>query len=188
MQTGTTSDWFMREFFDWCSKATHWSKFQLVSTLGSIHKGNHLHSMELLKPYFNTNPLNHYAFGGALYAMGLIHSNTKDQTIIQFIIDCITSHSTNDQILHGASLALGLVSIGSPDEAVYLKLKDILDQNNAITGESSALAIGLLMAGTHNLQIVHDLLLLSRETEHEKIIKSLVIAIAMIMFKSEENS
>lgn len=30
--------------------------------------------------------------------------------------------------------------------------------------------------------------MLSRETEHEKIIRSLVIAIAMIMFKSEENS
>lgn len=27
LQTGTTSDWFMREHFDWCSKATHWSKF-----------------------------------------------------------------------------------------------------------------------------------------------------------------
>ena len=34
--------------------------------------------MVLLKPYFNANPLNPYAYGGALYGLGLIHSNTKD--------------------------------------------------------------------------------------------------------------
>jgi len=55
LQTGTTSDSFMREYFDSCSKATHWNKFQLVSSLGSIHKGNHLKSIDLLKPYFVGN-------------------------------------------------------------------------------------------------------------------------------------
>lgn len=88
----------MREHFDWCSKATHWSKFQLVSSLGCIHKGNHLQSMDLLKPYFpgNTPVPNYYAHGGSLYALGLIHSNTNDKVILEFITNAITNANANE--------------------------------------------------------------------------------------------
>lgn len=111
----------MREHFDWCSKATHWSKFQLVSSLGAIHKGNHLQSMELLKPYFpgNTPTPNYYAHGGSLYALGLIHSNTKDPQVTSFILQAIQNANGNEQILHGATLALGLIGIGSEDTQIH---------------------------------------------------------------------
>jgi len=52
LQTGTTSDVFLRENFEWIATATHWAKFSLVSSLGTIHKGNHNQAMQLLQPYF----------------------------------------------------------------------------------------------------------------------------------------
>lgn len=44
------------------------------------------------------------------------------------------------------------------------------------------------MAGSGNQQVVEELLQYARETEHEKIIRSLVLAIGMIMFKREEHA
>lgn len=77
--------------------------------------------MDLLKPYFpgNTPVPNYYAHGGSLYALGLIHSNTNDKVILEFITNAITNANANEQILHGATLALGLVAIGSADSTLH---------------------------------------------------------------------
>lgn len=38
MHAGTTSDQFLRDNLEWLSKATNWSKFAAVGSLGVIHK------------------------------------------------------------------------------------------------------------------------------------------------------
>lgn len=80
--------------------------------------------MDLLKPYFpgNTPTPNYYAHGGSLYALGLIHSNTKDAQVLQFITDQVAACNNNEQILHGATLAMGLIGIGSEDQTLHTQL------------------------------------------------------------------
>ena len=77
--------------------------------------------MELLKPYLPGaagNP-NFHAHGGSLYALGLIHTNTKDQKVLTYLIEAIKnpSNNQNEQIIHGACLGIGLVGMGSGDES-----------------------------------------------------------------------
>ena len=44
------------------------------------------------------------------------------------------------------------------------------------------------MAGSSNQQVIEDLLAYAGETDHEKIIRSIAMALAMIMFGREENA
>jgi hypothetical protein len=54
--------------------------------------------MELLKPYFpgNTPSPNYYAHGGSLYALGLIHSNSKSPVVTDFITQAIANANGNE--------------------------------------------------------------------------------------------
>jgi len=54
--------------------------------------------MDLLKPYLpkNEGNPNYYAYGGSLYALGFIHSTTKDQEIINYMITCIKDPGHKD--------------------------------------------------------------------------------------------
>lgn len=56
--------------------------------------------------------------------------------------------------MHGGCLGLGLVAIGSQDMQIYDQLLNILNSNNAVTGEAAGLAIGLIMANNNNTEII----------------------------------
>jgi 26S proteasome regulatory subunit N2 len=82
--------------------------------------------MDLLKPYLPGaagNP-NYHAHGGSLYALGLIHTNTKDQKILTYLIEAIKNpgNNQNEQIIHGACLGIGLVGMGSGDESKFFEV------------------------------------------------------------------
>lgn len=59
-------------------------------------------------------------------------------------------------------------------------MKNILFTNSAITGEAAGLGIGLIMAGSGNAAVASELLQFGTETEHEKIIRAISLALAMI--------
>jgi len=44
------------------------------------------------------------------------------------------------------------------------------------------LSIGLIMAGSHHDLVIEELLKYAQETEHEKIIRAISIALALVMF------
>lgn len=66
--------------------------------------------------------------------------------------------------MHGACLALGLVGLASEDEALFEVLKNVLMTNGAVTGESAALSIGLIYAGSNNENAIAELLRFGSET------------------------
>lgn len=72
--------------------------------------------------------------------------------------------------------------------AVYEELKNVLFTDSATTGEAAALAIGLSMVGSANQLAIQDLLTYAHETQHEKIIRSIALALALIMCGKEENA
>ncbi len=52
--------------------------------------------------------------------------------------------------MHGACLGLGLTAFASAHENTAERLKDILRASTSVMGEASALALGLVYAGTNN--------------------------------------
>lgn len=164
--------------------------------MGSIHQGNYSKAMEILNPYFpgqQATP-SWFTHGGSLYALGLIHAGDRDQDIIKFILGALKNpaYNSNETLIHGACLGLGLVNLGSCDEednlTMYEELKNVLFTDSATTGEAAGLAIGLTMMGSANQYVIQDLLGYAHETQHEKIIRSIAMALALIMYGKEESA
>ena len=192
LQAGTTNQSFLVDNLEWVAKASHWSNFTSVASLGVIHRGNHTKAMEILRPYLPGNLPNpkYYAHGGSLYGLGLMHYNTKNPDILNFLISAIKNptNNQNEIIIHGACLGIGLVGLASNDEILYEEMKNVLFTDSATTGEAAGLAIGLLMAGSRNPNVINDILDYAHETKHEKIIRSISISLALIMFNAEEKA
>ncbi len=94
------------------------------------------------------------------------------------------SYNQNEVIVHGACLGLGLTAFASGNELIGERLKDILNSSQSVTGEASALALGLTFAGTNNEAILSDLIAISQETEHEKTLRSICMAIGLVSLGS----
>lgn len=71
---------------------------------------------------------------------------------------------------------------------MYEELKNVLFTDSATTGEAAALAIGLTMLGSANQYVIQDLITYAHETQHEKIIRSIALALALITCGKEENA
>lgn len=70
-------DTFLRDNLDWMGRASNWAKFTATASIGVVHRGHMKESMNLLQPYLPQGGVSAlpYSEGGALYALGLIHSN-----------------------------------------------------------------------------------------------------------------
>jgi 26S proteasome regulatory subunit N2 len=51
MYSGTTTDTFLRENFEWLRQATNWAKFSAIASLGVIQKGQISSSKTILDIY-----------------------------------------------------------------------------------------------------------------------------------------
>lgn len=193
MCAGTTDDSFLRDNLAWVAKATNWGKFSAVACLGVIHRGNISKSMEILKPYLpsDTTPSSGtqaYSEGGALYALGMIHTNFMQPEVLGFLDRVLSLNANSEVIQHGGCLGLGLAAMGSGNKEIYDKFKAIVYNDKANSGEAAAYAIGMVMLGSANEQAINDILAYAHETQHEKIIRGLGIALALIMYKREEEA
>eukprot|EP00357_Protocruzia_adherens_P000660 CAMPEP_0115019668 /NCGR_PEP_ID=MMETSP0216-20121206/29598_1 /TAXON_ID=223996 /ORGANISM="Protocruzia adherens, Strain Boccale" /LENGTH=1033 /DNA_ID=CAMNT_0002391217 /DNA_START=47 /DNA_END=3151 /DNA_ORIENTATION=- len=214
MRCGTCNDKFLRDNIDWVGKATNWAKFSATASLGVIHKRNITKALDLLAPYYSPTSgqvASAYAEGGAYYAMGFIHSNSNDHTTLEFLNNGLRNAATqtnSEVIQHGSCLGLGMVAMGSCDEAIYEELKAVLYADSAVSGEAAAYAIGLVMLGSanaavieeltkyaqetetgfRNAAVIEELTKYAQETEHEKIIRGIAIALALVMYECEEKA
>ena len=191
MNSHTGNDSFLKENIQWVAKSTNWARFCSTASLGAIHMGDTVKGKDIMKPYLpgSSSSSSIYAHGGAFYGIGLIYANTNDEQIIKFLLDALNAHSNNKEaILHGIFLALGLVSMGSHDQNLYEKLRDGIYTDDAIIGEAAAYAVGLAMAGSRNTDAIDDLLKYAHDTQHEKIIRAISIALALIVYGAEEQA
>lgn len=188
MNACTTDDSFLKKNLEWVAKSSNWAKFSCTSTLGMIHKGNKAQAMTILQPYLreahaSSSP---YSGGGAFFALGLIHANQYNPEVMNNLIQNMNALGQNDVICHGISLAYGLVGMAKADEGIYGELKNIMLGDSAVRGEAAALSIGLLMLGSGNEEAIRELLNYAHETQHEKIIRAISLALAFIMYGKEE--
>ena len=189
MHAGTTVDSFLRDNLEWLGRATNWAKFSATAGLGVIHKGQIKESMKILQPYLPSNgqSTSPYSEGGALYAIGLIHSNHGAEKA-RYLLDALKNAGTNEVVQHGASLGLGLAAMATASQEYYEDLKNILFMDSAIAGEAAGIAIGLVMAGSANKTAVEEMLPYAHETQHEKIIRGLSLGLSLTMYGREDEA
>ena len=82
-------DTFLRDNLDWMGRASNWAKFTATASIGVVHRGHMKESMNLLQPYLPQGGVSAlpYSEGGALYALGLIHSNKGSDGNAQVCLD-----------------------------------------------------------------------------------------------------
>merc|ERR1712038_1963750 len=112
------------------------------------------------------------------------------------------SHA-NEPISHGAALGVGLTAIGTNNVRLMHELKELIYTDSAVGGEAAGIAIGLVLVGSgagnvqNNIdpmyknsvnEVISELKGYARETQHEKIIRGIVMGIALINFGQEENA
>jgi 26S proteasome regulatory subunit N2 len=123
LQAFTEDDSFLekKENLEWAAKASHWSKFATIASLALIFKNNKEKAEAVFKKYLpesNTDVVNHYPNGGAIFGLGLTFAGTMNQKIIDKIFTISKSPLQPNQeeaILHACCLSLGLVGFASND-------------------------------------------------------------------------
>lgn len=195
MNSGTTHDTFLRDNLDWLGKANNWAKFTAVASIGVVHKG-HLHeSMALLQPYLPQGGVSGspYSEAGALYALGLIHANkggSGDSTVISYLTNALRNAGENEVVQHGACFGIGLAAMATGDEQLLAELKGTLFLDSAVAAEGAAISIGLLLLGMSDSPLaqlnIPELLTWAHNTTHEKVVRSISLAIAMTVYGKEE--
>eukprot|EP00002_Diphylleia_rotans_P010727 TRINITY_DN2128_c0_g1_i1.p1 TRINITY_DN2128_c0_g1~~TRINITY_DN2128_c0_g1_i1.p1 ORF type:complete len:924 (-),score=197.48 TRINITY_DN2128_c0_g1_i1:620-3391(-) len=195
MHAGTSVDTFLRENLQWLATATNWAKFSTTASLGVIHKGSVAQAGVLLQPYLpqpgslGSSP---YSEGGALYALGIIHAGQGEAvipTLSENLVATIDNAMPNIDVLqHGACLGLALAGMATWDQTLYEQIQPLLTTEKAVAGEAAGYAIGSIMLGSGNEEIIEFLLDSIMETKHEKIIRGVAVGVALIMYGQEENA
>eukprot|EP00904_Undaria_pinnatifida_P004613 jgi/Undpi1/14152/HiC_scaffold_9.g03803.m1 len=196
MQAGTTVDTFLRDNLDWMGRASNWAKFTATASIGVVHRGHMKESMSLLQPYLPQGGVSAlpYSEGGALYALGLIHSNKGSDgnaEVITYLREALRNAGTNETVQHGACLGLGLASMSTGGAELYEDLKNTLYTDSANAGEAAAYAIGLTMLGKggttpESQTALEEMIAYAHDTAHEKIIRGLAMGIALTLYSQEE--
>jgi 26S proteasome regulatory subunit N2 len=191
MHAGTTDDSFFRKNLEWLGKATNWSKFSATAALGVIHKGNLSQGRNILKPYLPGASGAPHTKGGSLFALGLIFAG-HGREILDYLKKFIdeqgnsAGNTDTDVMLHGACLGCGVAGMSSQSEPLYESLKVVLYSDSATSGQAAGLAMGLIMLGSGNEQVITDMITYAKETQHENIIRSLAIGVSLLNYGRED--
>ncbi|KAI5965511.1 RPN2 [Candida theae] len=193
MHAGTTDDSFFRKNLEWLGRATNWSKFSATAALGVIHKGNLSQGRTILKPYLPGTSSAPHTKGGSLLALGFIYAGHGREVVgylKKFLDDNGSSSGANDieVQLHGAALGAGVAGMASQAEDLYESLKVVLYTDSATSSQAAALGMGLVLLGSGDEAATNDMLTYALETQHENIIRSLAIGIALLHYGREEKA
>ena len=185
----TGNDEFIKKNMPFVTKATNWARFVATASLGVINMGNTKDSRTIMRDYLpgGSNSRSIYCIGGAYYAIGLIHAGTNDPEIMAFFNEAMSRQGNNKEaIQHGIYLGMGLVAMATHDQELYERVRDGIYSDDAIIGEAAGYAAGLIMVGSKDPGAIDDLLKYVHDTQHEKIIRAIAIALALIVYNAGE--
>ena len=188
----TGNDEFLTKNMEFVSKATNWARFVATSSLGAINMGNLKDSKTVFREYLpgGSRASSKYCLGGAYYGIGLINAGTNDPEIMTFLKEALArigeGRVGQQPILHGIYLGLGLVAMATNDPDLYTIARDGIYSDDAIIGEAAGYAVGLIMAGSKDENAIDDLLKYAQDTQHEKILRAIAIALALIVYNAGE--
>ncbi|CCW62320.1 unnamed protein product [Phytomonas sp. EM1] len=194
MYSGTTIDGFLRDNTAWLARADYWAKFTATASVGVIHRGHTGEAMKLLDPYLpkGSLPALPYQEGGSLYALGLIYSPLgllRDHKVVDYLTENLRKYSDKAQMVHGASLGLGLAAMGLQDENIFDTLFTCVTGSDAVGGEGAAVGIGMLHMGSGNYSVITSLKnVANEEMQKEKVIRGACMAMALINLGRENEA
>ncbi|CAD8134748.1 unnamed protein product [Paramecium octaurelia] len=181
---GTQDTSFLQANQQWATKCNYWQRFTATSTLGMINKYNIEESQQIMAAHLSqTNP---FEIGGALYGLGLIHFGTQDQQLLLKLSDYMKSQK--EQIIHGACLGSGLIAFASEDEKLNQDYHNLVSKNESVYGEGASIGFGLLNAGSGSIEQCKRLLVLAGQSDKDKIVRTLSLSIACILFHQEDKA
>ena len=184
---GTSSDKFLRENLDWLGRASNWAKFSTTAALGLIHRRSWRNGARIVKPYLpGGSAPNVFSEGGALFALGLIYVGHREGC--EADLRKGLAEGNDVAVQHGAALGLGVSGIASADEALYEEIRNVLFHDNATAGEAAGYAMGMVMLGTASKKAHEEMISYTRETQHEKIIRSLAVGAAFLQYGAREEA
>ena len=185
----TGNDEFIKKNMNFVTKATNWARFVATASLGVINMGNTKNSQNIMKDYLpgGSNSRSIYCIGGAYYGIGLIHAGTNDPEIMAFFNEALSRQGNNKEaIQHGIYLGIGLLAMATHDQNLYERVREGIYTDDAIIGEAAGYAVGLIMAGSKDPGAIDDLIKYVHDTQHEKIIRAIAIALALIVYNAGE--
>ena len=189
--SGTASDWFVRENLDWLNKAVNWSKFSVTASLGVIHRGNINQGRKLLDPYLRDSATggasSAYSKGGALFGLGLIYTNHGTH-VLDYLYDQIKQAQNEEVVQHGAALGLGVAGMATEAEHLVEELRNALWSDSAISGQAAGLGMGLILLGSGDVKALEDMIAYAHETERDKTVRGIALGIALIMYGRQEDA
>lgn len=194
MNCGTTIDGFLRDNMDWLARAQQWAKFTATATVGVLHKGHTAEAMNVLKTFLPDGSVGPLPFqeAGAMYGLGLIHGPvgaTSSSKVIEYLRNALRQYSSSEQIVHGASLGIGLAAMGLHDEDIFDALFTCVSGCDAVAGEGAAVGIGLVMLGSGNERVVESMKRHAMEFDQkEKTVRGLAMSMALVMLGREDES
>ena len=187
MFANTADDEYYRTNVKWFTKVSKWHLFLTIAAVGAVHIGHLDAALTVLGPYLSSKSSAEVT-GGALYAIGLIYANYAwDQKVNDTVRDSLRN-SRQMYVQYGASLALGLISIGSQNVDDYEMLKQIVLADPAVpeTGEAAGYGLGMVMLGCGPSEEAEELLTFAETCEHDKIVRGLAMAFALMMYGQEQ--
>ena len=150
--------------------------------------------MNILGPYLPQNGAESqiqgaaYSEGGALYALGLINAGCGNgQTVENYLRETL-KNAQGEIVQHGAALGLGIAGMGGRSADAYDDLKETLFSDSAVAGEAAGFAMGLVMLGSASQTCADEMITYARETQHEKIIRGLAMAVAFVFYGRQEEA
>ena len=185
----TGNDEFIKKNMTFVSKATNWARFVATASLGVINMGNTKDSRTIMQEYLpgGSKSRSKYCVGGAYYAIGLMNAGTNDPEIMAFFNEAINRRGNEkDPVQHGIYLGIGLLAMATHDQELYERVREGIYSDNAIIGEAAGYAVGLIMVGSKDPGAIDDLIKYVHDTQHEKIIRAIAIALALIVYNAGE--
>ena len=83
---------------------------------------------------------------------------------------------------------MGIPTVGPSASDILTQIRDVLFQDRAVPGEGAGLALGLILCGSGNKQWFEEMIAYAHETQHEKIIRGLVMGIAIMFYNLQEQA
>ncbi|KAF5841250.1 armadillo-type protein [Dunaliella salina] len=133
---------------------------------------------------------NSVAHSATVFANAIMHSGTTVDMFLRENMDWL-SRATN-WAKFSATAGLGVIhrwlaGLGTNDDEMFEDVKNILYTDSAVAGEAAGISMGLIMAGTATDKAT-EMLAYAHDTQHEKIIRGIVLGLALVMYGREEGA
>ncbi|KAG5859487.1 hypothetical protein KMI_06g10090 [Encephalitozoon hellem] len=184
MNLGTSNDTFYRSNADIFGQSSEWAKFCEVSSIGMIHLFNS-NPYEILKNYLPSEVSQKE--GGALMALGLIKAGTFSEEDTEYLLYFLDTEDTlTPELAYGVCLGLGLINMGSANNEILSKLKELSKVDRTLLVEASVYGMGMLGLNSWNVEILEDLKAIGCDTEFERVKRAVGVSLSLVLMFSEE--